>query len=185
MPVDSEESRQLFFRAKGLACAGDWRGLYELVSLHPELAQAADELGNTLLIYVAHQRAGAEAIAWLLKRGAPANLRNKEGTTSLEAALVSSMGHDMAEKVEALLKHGADANQHLASGWTPLHYAIFRGELRVVHSLLRHGANPMLQSRDREPSTAYDIAALVSGKDEIVSLLDSRGGGGQLLQNKD
>jgi len=92
--------------------------------------------GATPLLFAA--RVGdVESAALLLKAGADANDAQPDGLSALVLAAHSGNG-DVAA---LLLDHGADANT-LASGYTPLHAAILRSDLKLVKALLAHGADP-------------------------------------------
>ncbi|XP_076235250.1 L-asparaginase isoform X2 [Calliopsis andreniformis] len=68
----------------------------------------------------------------------------------LNAAVLS---HDEV-KLEALKGYGADISQTNADGRTALHIACCEGDVRIVHCLLRMGANVHIKDRfDRTPLT--------------------------------
>jgi ankyrin repeat protein len=58
------------------------------------------------------------------------------GTTPL--MLAASHGH--AEIVQMLIEAGADVNARDFTGWTALHSAAYKGDPKIVSSLLEHGA---------------------------------------------
>ena len=53
-------------------------------------------------------------------------------------------GQDHIEITEILLNNGANVNQVDEQGDSPLHTAIYNGNLLMAMLLLRHGANPRL-----------------------------------------
>lgn len=74
-----------------------------------------------------------DAVALLLDRGSPVDVRSRDGHTALHGA--AFMGH--AEVVRLLLERGADANARSDSGETPLHNAgLDLGIVRYIASLL-------------------------------------------------
>ncbi|KAK9813324.1 hypothetical protein WJX72_012535 [[Myrmecia] bisecta] len=67
-------------------------------------------------------------------------------------------------------------------GWTPLHYAAFRGHLPVVRELLYRGAN--VTATEKKGRTALHLAAFGGNKD-VASILCSRGAGVNTRDNSD
>ena len=79
----------------------------------------------------------------------------------------SEVAHKAVEIVKLLLEHGAKPNAKDNDGWTPLHYAAYRGRVDVVKILLEHGANPRIA--DNEGHIPLDYAK----GSAIRSLLES------------
>lgn len=110
----------------------------------------------------------------LLDLGAPANVRFKDTTSPLGAAIegASGGGSPSYERVvELLLARGVDVNRRLPDGRTPLFAAAEGGSLRVVIALLEHGARVNDVVLD---STALD-AAEQSNNQPIARVLHAHG----------
>ena len=71
-------------------------------------------------------------------------------------------------KVQTALKKGANPNAKDDDGWTPLHYASFKGHVEIVKLLLERGANP--NAKDNIGRTPLHWAAF-KGHFKIVELL--------------
>ena len=70
--------------------------------------------------------------------------------------------------IARLIAEGLDVNSRIHDDWTPLHYAAFRGDLKLVEFLIEHGASPTALTRDfKRP----DQIALANGYGEIVTYL--------------
>jgi ankyrin repeat protein len=91
--------------------------------------------GETALMFAA--RAGDVESAELLQAGG-ANVNDTDAWGVSATALAAHGGH--GELVEWLLEHGADANAARA-GFSPLHAAIMRRDVKMAAALLAHGAN--------------------------------------------
>jgi uncharacterized protein len=92
--------------------------------------------GSTALLFGA--RSGdVEAIRLLLAAGADVNDSLPNGMSALVLAAHSGNG----SAASLLLAKGADPNAD-GIGYTALHAAILRGDLKLVQDLLAHGANP-------------------------------------------
>ena len=73
----------------------------------------------------------------LIERGVPADVRDRQGTTSLMVAAAFGNG----EVADILIEHGADPNARGGvNGATPLHFAAMAGHPAVVNLLLANGA---------------------------------------------
>jgi ankyrin repeat protein len=95
-----------------------------------------DQGGFTALLFAARQ--GAIACGKLLvAAGANVNDTAPDGVSAL--VLAAHSGHEGFSTF--LLQHGADPNAADA-GYTALHAAVLRGDLKLVKALLGHGANP-------------------------------------------
>jgi len=89
-------------------------------------------------LHIVSQKGDVTWAGFLIKRGANADIRDKEGATALMVA-VNYRNYDVAE---LLLKLRADPNISNNSGETPLIRAVQLGDLALVRLLLKEGANP-------------------------------------------
>ena len=92
--------------------------------------------GSTPLVFVA-RHGDVDTARVLVDAGADVNDIAAAGTSAL--AIAAHSGH--APLAIYLLEQGADASASEA-GYTPLHAAVLRGEVRLVSALLEHGADP-------------------------------------------
>jgi len=90
-------------------------------------AEPFDFRGQTNPLHVAVERALTDA-AKLFLHSAYLNDQDHNGNTPLHLAAQSRYGN----MVELLLSNGADRSIRNVFGWTPLHYALWIGELPVV-----------------------------------------------------
>jgi ankyrin repeat protein len=67
-----------------------------------------------------------------------------------------------------LLSHGASPNIADGRGWTAVHQAVSRGNLRILRAVLEAGGD--CSRRDREGATPLDIARAL-GRDKLAALL--------------
>ena len=118
------------------AQTGDLAGVREMVTAKPELANAKNNVGSTVLMWAALY-GRAPVVAWLLDHGADVAASNGAGVTALHLAAMQGR----ADVVAALIKGGADVHA-AAQGLfqrTPLHEAINQG---AAAALLAAGADP-------------------------------------------
>ncbi len=92
--------------------------------------------GSTPLLFAARQ-GDVDSATLLLAAGADVNDTAPMGTSALVVAAHS--GHGVLARL--LLDKGADPNAAEA-GYTALHAAVLRGDLRLVEALVAHGAGP-------------------------------------------
>lgn len=176
------------------------RGVVEkLLAANPELLNAKDPAGSTLLHHAAGfgtldtltalVDAGAEVnatnrrkstplhwaihdeakVRFLLARGANANAKQAEGRTPLYLAAVLGNGRAI---IRLLLEHGADPNIKMANGRTPLMAAATRGDVDTLRVLL--DAKALVNAKDSAGETPLMVAA-TCGRPEAVRLLLERG----------
>jgi ankyrin repeat protein len=117
--------------------------------------------GATPLLFAA--RVGDdESARILLKAGADANDSQPDAVSAL--VLAAHSGHGSVAAL--LLEHGADPNA-IGSGYTALHAAILRGDLKLVNALLARGANPNLPIAKGTPmrrdTTDWNLPATLIG----------------------
>ena len=97
------------------------------------------------------------------------NARDGRGWTPLLMALGGRNFKD-GSALRLLLEHGPDINGRTENGWTPLHWASFKGTLEVVRLLL-DGADVEVK---KDSKTALQVAA-DGGLEEVVELLREHG----------
>jgi ankyrin repeat protein len=71
-----------------------------------------------------------------------------------------------------LLEHGPDINAQTENGWTPLHWASFKGALEVVRLLLEYFAD--VEVKNKDVKTAFQVAT-DGGLEKVVELLREHG----------
>lgn len=76
------------------------------------------------------------------------------------------------DEVKKLLKH-SKVNSFSKAGKTPLDYACSNLDVKMVDSLLEHGANPNVYGE--KPALIYVLDAAYSGNNEVVELFLQKG----------
>ena len=117
----------------------------------------------------------ADAVRWLLARGAAVDAPYSDDFSDAAPALMSAVEDGRAEVVDALLKGGADVNRVDGSGYGALAAAaaaIDRGTPEIVDQLLQAGARPAAAT----PAGEKDVAAMARrwGKPYIAERLEAR-----------
>ena len=109
-----------------------------------------DNDGNSLLCNACKNR-DSEFIKVLLKNGADANKKNKEGLTPLILYILSHAGD--RTPIENLIKYGAKINEQDNNGNTALHYAcIHNCPPSIINYLVRNGADKNIKNNvGKEP----------------------------------
>jgi ankyrin len=95
------------------------------------------EFGGSTPLHFASRAGDIESARLLLGAGADLNERSADGNSPLAVAALS--GHTAF--AEFLLDRGADANAN-GAGYTALHAAVLRSDVKLIKSLLAHGADP-------------------------------------------
>ena len=117
--------------------------------------------GFTSLLFAA-QQGSVESARLLLAAGADVNDAAPLGWSALAVAAFKNQ----TVVARLFLAEGADPDA-AGSGFTPLHAAVLRGNLDLVHALLAHGANPNLPITQatgaRRQSADYGFSTNVVG----------------------
>ena len=111
-------------------------------------ARRANMIGAKLgkeLIAVVKSGSDAAELESLLARGADVNAMDEDEDTALHWAIVGM--DDCIDMVQLLIDHGSDVNRKNSDGFTPFHYASFKGDVKVVKMLLTHGADINARAR--------------------------------------
>ncbi len=166
------------------ASRGDLAEARRLIEAAEE-TNAADLFGNTALMYAA--RGGhADIVDLLLRNGADAQIKNKQGMDCMEfaelrghaevatllmgAKLLLAIREGEAVRVTQLLDRGADSNHQLMDGWTPLMVAALDDQLEVAKILVNRGADAALQN---SRGLTAEMIAERKGHSRIIELLRS------------
>ncbi len=117
--------------------------------------------GSTPLLFTARSGDTASARV-LLSAGANVNDALPDGTSAL--VLAAHSGH--GETAAMLLEKGANPNS-ADNGYTALHAAVLRSDVRLVESLLAHKANPDVRTTKGTPlrrdTTDFNLPATLIG----------------------
>lgn len=140
-----------------------------LVSEPGSIAINSRERGNGEggLHYVVRDR-DLSWLAFLLGKGARADLQNQQGTTAL--SLAAQLG--WVEGAELLLKRRASVDLANARGETPLIMAVQRRDVAMVRLLMANGANPK-RADSVAGLSAIDYATRDSRAGAILKLLQA------------
>src|SRR5262245_29766998 len=125
-----------------------------------------------------------EIVRLLLERGADPNAETKDQFLQIRPLGCAVATPDVPnpsddeevvlQLVRMLIANGADVNGRRRDGLTALHSAGYRGHLRVIEFLLKHGADPTIQgyegSGPHAGQTAFDMA-MAQGQVEAATLL--------------
>ena len=109
-----------------------------------------------------------EMASELIKAGAQVRARNRRGTEPLHLAAVGSPNSPrwnpsaQSATIVCLIKSGADPNAKNVDGTTPLHRAVRTRCADAVRTLLDHGADPAI--RTKNGSTAFQLALYTTGR---------------------
>lgn len=152
-------------RTPGAASAAAARGSVELLRL---LAERGTDLraGNDQPLRSAALGGHAEAVRFLLARGASVHAADEHGRHPLGAAVA---GRNL-EVARILLDAGANPNQAMDT-WTPLMSAAMSGDSALVELLLARGANR--HALDDEGRTPAEIARR-AGQERMARRLEAR-----------
>jgi len=118
-------------------------------------------------LHIVVKRRDAAWLAFLLAKGAKADIRDNEGNTPL--GIAAQLG--FVEGVQTLTGQGAGVNLANARGETPLILAVHNRDIATVRALLAAGANPLLPDRIAGKS-ARDYAAEDRRSAALLKLID-------------
>lgn len=154
---------------------GDVSRLKQLLHERPELANAENEQGLTVLGYAAHY-GHLEAVRVLLEHGAEVNALSHSqisyipSNTALHAAIAGERNLDV---IRLLLESGAKTDIFDSNGHTCLHTAAFHADNReIVRLLLSYGAP--VQARREGGQMALELAE-ARGHVQVAALLREHG----------
>lgn len=117
------------------------------------------------LLHAAARGGQAEAVRLLLDRGAPVNVPDERGRTSLHFAAE----HNRPEVITLLVQAGHEVDVSGRGVVPPLYGAAGKGHVAAVRALLEHGADP---AKLTASGTAMDIARR-RGHAEVVQVLEA------------
>jgi ankyrin repeat protein len=147
---------------------GDVPAVKAMVEKSPQLVEARDGQGLTLIHYAAYGRS-AELINFLIDKGAKPDVKDAEADTPLHIAAMN----DRTEVAAALLKRGASAEARDDYQRTALILcARERGQAATGRVLIDAGAD--VNAVDKFGDTALSLAAW-RGKAEFVDMLLDKG----------
>ena len=132
---------------------------------------------QTPLLWASLSSSG-ESIETLIDLGANVNAQR---TDDKETPLTLSSAWNNFMAVYLLLNHGADANIAVANGYTPLHWAVMKGNQNLVKLFLKKNALVNTQTADGNSPLH---AAVSNGFFDITKLLVKKGSNVN-LQNKE
>ena len=160
----------------GALVTGDTGTFRRLLGEHPDLANARNENGDSLLMTAAYM-GRRDLFDLLIETGAGVSLFEASALglvervverLSDEPALVNAYSHDgwtalhlasffgHGDVANLLLARGADVNARAAGDHTALHEAALRGNLELAQLLLAHGADATIRNHDGH--TPLDVA---------------------------
>jgi ankyrin repeat protein len=142
-------------------------------------------LGNTPLILAARRAGNSQTVRLLLERGADATERNDAGVSPI----ISGAASGDVETVRLLLGAGAKADdcprsndprsRAFADSRTPLMWAAYHNDVRMVLLLLEHGADPNQSTYFGSPlsqtcwSDSFEAAELLLARGANVNARDA------------
>lgn len=127
------------------------------------LVNTRDITSGETALHIVTKRSDALWIRFLTQNGANPNIRDKDGNTPIQIAVIVGP----IDSVEALIKAGADINSTNASGETPLMTAVHRRDVALVRLLLEKGANP--DQNDNSGRSARVYADLQTGNTLLLN----------------
>ncbi|MDQ7825923.1 MAG: ankyrin repeat domain-containing protein [Candidatus Eremiobacteraeota bacterium] len=150
-----------FYRA---ALKDDLEKVTSLLDQDGSLVNLQDNLGMTVLHWLARSPGHRETIELLLSRGAPLTTRDRLGNTPLHLAAMAPN----REAILLFLENGADITATTIDGMTPLHMSVLSGIPEIAEIMKTRGGSPDAQnSLGMKPR---DIAKAFGLKDTEKSL---------------
>jgi ankyrin repeat protein len=147
---------------------GDIPAVKAMVEKSPQLVEARDAQGLTLLHYAAYGRS-PELVDFLIDKGAKPDAADPQAATPLHIAAMS----DRTEVAAALIRRGASTEARNDYRRTPLLLcARERGQTATARVLIEAGAD--VNAEDNFGSTALELATW-RGKAELIDLLLEKG----------
>ena len=171
-----------------IRAATDYEKARLLVDAGAKVGVRTADLGNTPLILAARRAGNARTVKLLLDHGADAWERNSAGVSPI----ISGAASGDLEIVRTLLDAGADADDFprsndpraaaLAAGFrTPLMWAAYQNDERMVRLLLEHGADPNRSTYFGSPLSqacwhdGFEAAAVLIDRGASVNARDAVG----------
>jgi ankyrin repeat protein len=125
---------------------GDTDTVKKFLDARPALIRKHTPWGGYSLLHMGALFGDPALVALLLERGIdPNEARQPDRTAPLFFARKHPYGN-----AEVLLSRGADINARAKHGRTVLHWAAGIGDLEWIKFLLRHGADPNMQTKARQ-----------------------------------
>ena len=131
------------------------------------LINAKDYSSGEAALHIVVKRRDNAWLAFLLAKGAKADIKDNEGNTPL--AISAQLG--FVEGVQTLVSEGAGVNIANSRGETPLILAVHNRDLATVRYLLAAGANPLQPDRIAGKS-ARDYATEDRRSAALLKLID-------------
>ena len=132
---------------------------------------AQEKTGRTSL-HEAAFRGRVEVVRVLLDHGANAMLETKMGEMAVHMVSrgIYNSQEQGASTARLLLEHGVDVNVQEEDGWTSLHWAAFKGRVKVARVLLSHGANAKLKTTKGETALHTVSRGKYNSQEQGVSI---------------
>ena len=92
-------------------------------------------------LHVAVDGGNLPAVKALVECGAQINVQDSAGRPALHIAIFNLGEEDSGDLIDYLLDNGADPNTLDLEGGSALHYAVLRGDPKIVERLIKAGAN--------------------------------------------
>ncbi|QND60061.1 ankyrin repeat domain-containing protein [Mesorhizobium huakuii] len=183
IPEDRCERHRLFKAIDDAFKAGDFEGLGKALGGSPGWfdERMPFELGLGHPLEYAIYWSPVRFISTLLDAGSDPNYGDHGGFPAIIAALSTDRA-DRLEIVQLLIEAGADPNMRGVNDWTPLHYSVAIRSADAIRMLLAAGADPTLETRIDDYSTAIeeaDIAGFEAGASLLRDAMARRGTNGR------